>query len=113
MLYEVITILTPTEFLLEIDQLQNSTEYYPIRLAGAIHTTKKVDKTELNQLADKFLCKSEGELKTELQERIENLVKENKDSELKVVLNPKNETIAVWGNKIIDNVLFVPLLRVV
>jgi len=108
-----VLILTPTEFLLEIDQLQNSTEYYPIRLAGAIHTTKKVDKTELNQLADKFLCKSEGELKTELQERIENLVKENKDSELKVVLNPKNETIAVWGNKIIDNVLFVPLLRVI
>ena len=108
-----VLILTPTEFLLEIDQLRNSSEYYPIRLAGAIHTTKKVDKTELNQLADKFLRKTEGELKTELQEKIEKLVKESKDSELKVVLNPKNETIAVWGSKTHDNELFVPLLRVV
>ncbi|MFV0267369.1 MAG: GNAT family N-acetyltransferase [Draconibacterium sp.] len=108
-----VLILTPTEFLLEIDQLKNSSEYYPIRLAGAVHTTKKVDKKELNQLADIFLCKSEGELKNELQERIEKLVKESVDSELKVVLNPKNETIAVWGNKINENELFVPLLRVV
>ncbi len=52
-------------------------------------------------------------MKTDLHGIIEKLVKESKDSGLKVVLNPKNESIAVWGKKIQKNELVIPLLRVV
>ena len=110
--YNVI-ILTPTEFLLEIDQLQNASEYSPLRLAGSIHTTKKVDKTELNILADRFLNKARSEAKSDFQKKIEDLINNSKKPEIKIVLNPKAETIAIWGNLIKNKQLIVPLLRII
>jgi len=110
--YSVI-ILTPTEFLLEIDELRHTSEYSPVRLAGAIHTTKKVDKNQLNQIAEQFLYKSKGELKADFQSQIDSLIKESKKSELKVVLTPKSEMIAVWGSYTKGDEMIIPLLRLV
>ena len=108
-----VLILTPYEFLLEIDQLKNTPDYSPIRLAGSIHSTQKVDKDKLNLLAEQFLQKSNGELKTDLQSKINDLIKESKNSGLKVVLTPKGEIIAVWGFTVAQNTMTIPVLRVV
>ena len=109
--YDVL-ILSPIEFILEIDQLQNSLEYYPMRLSGSIHQLKKVGNKKLEILIDKFLEKKSGETKTDFNSTIENVLKDVRNSSINTVTNPQNQEIAFWGLHKTKNIIEIPFLRV-
>jgi predicted nucleic acid-binding protein/GNAT superfamily N-acetyltransferase len=109
--YDVL-ILSPLEFILEIDQLQNSSDYYPMRLSGSIHQFKKVGIRKLEILTDKFLEKKSGEIKADFNALIESVLKDVKNSSIKTVTNPSNQEIAFWGLHKTETIIEIPFLRV-
>ncbi|MDW3192727.1 MAG: GNAT family N-acetyltransferase [Cytophagales bacterium] len=79
-----IYIMSPDEFLIEIDSLINSSNYQPARLAGTSYEFGLVHSKELNMAVDEFLKNSEAEKKTDFKSSVSKLVS-NGNAHLKVV----------------------------
>lgn len=107
-----LTILNPTEFIIKIDEITNSSNYHPIRLAGAIQTTQKVENKKLEQLIDQFLNKRYSESKQSFRNLVNKVLQNIKEGNIKTVTCPLNGDIAFWGYTFLLNSVEVPFLRI-
>lgn len=106
-----ITILSPLEFILEIDKITSTISYHPSRLAGAIQTTKKVDNKEIEKLIDKFLVKRQSESKNDFKNTVNKVLQNLKISNIKTVTCLVNGDLAFWGYILQPNSVEVPFFR--
>jgi ribosomal protein S18 acetylase RimI-like enzyme/predicted nucleic acid-binding protein len=107
-----IAILNPLEFILKIDEIINSSNYHPIRLAGAIQTTQKVENKKIEQLIDRFLNKRFLESKQNFKNLVNRVLQNMKEGNIKIVTCPKNGDIAFWGYTFLSDSIEIPFLRI-
>jgi predicted nucleic acid-binding protein/GNAT superfamily N-acetyltransferase len=106
-----ITILNPLEFVLEIDRIISSSNYHPIRLAGATHTSQRVDNKSIEKLIDKFLNKPNSESKLSFKALVNRVLQNVKNGDIRTVTCPINGEIAFWGYIILQDAVEVPFFR--
>jgi predicted nucleic acid-binding protein/ribosomal protein S18 acetylase RimI-like enzyme len=105
-----IQMLTPQEFVLEIDQFINKEAYSPKILDGVVfHNVSKVKKSELNNYIDLFLMKSRSEKKAVFK-NIVNAEIAKKDSSLQVI-KLENNPLAFYSYNCSKKILAVPFIR--
>lgn len=107
-----ITILSPLEFILEIDKLTNTIEYHPKRLAGTIQTSQRVDNKKLFELIDRFLIHELAETKFEFSSSINRVLQSIKIGDIKLINCPIKGEIGLWGYLLHSDFMEVPFLRV-
>lgn len=108
-----ISIFNPLEFILEVDKLKKSTNYYPARLAGAKQSVSNVDAKTLKVLVNKFVSHSQGESKVQFSNRINQIVQNITDGSIKTVKCPTDGELAFWGYHLSPKSLEIPFIRVV
>lgn len=106
-----ITILYPVEFILEIDEITNTSTYNPSRLSGALQLTKKVNTSEIEILIDRFLYKRFSEPKIKLRNKIDHVLQNLRNGSIKTVICPDRGELAFWGYVIKSNKIEIPFFR--
>lgn len=107
-----VNILTPTEFILEIDELQHSNEYCPLRLWGTRNEQQKVDSERLKGCIDRFLINDSGEIKANFRRIVNTTIKEYESSTVNVISGTNGSDIGFWGYSTTRNALMIPFIRV-
>ena len=93
------SILRPSVFILEIDELKNKLLYEPVRLHGAQYEVKRPDSQELLVAIDQFFVNSQGEKKNEFRNMVSNTISDLKNSSVKIVISPKNEYVCFLSDR--------------
>ncbi|GAA3579439.1 GNAT family N-acetyltransferase [Snuella lapsa] len=106
-----VQVLRPIDFILLIDQLNNSSNYYSQRLAGVRYDYKKVRSKEVDFLVQTFLSKEKGEKKHVFRDIITSTACDLKKSEIKVVQDRNKSTLAIWGAKFCEEEVGVKFIR--
>lgn len=106
-----ITILNPVEFILEVDKITSSSNYYPIRLAGAIQTSQNVENIKVEQLIDKFV-NGPSESKRDLRNIVNKVLQNIRRGNIKTVFCPISGDIAFWGYIFLPDTVEVPFFRI-
>lgn len=109
-LYSV-KVLSPSEFILHIDQLKNKTNYNSVRLAGANYETKTIESSDINQLTELFISKEFDEKKHELSNKINSVIGDIKHSYIRIVKDNKADFIGFVAGTYNDNFLSITILR--
>lgn len=109
-LYSV-KVLTPSEFILHIDQLKNKSNYNSVRLAGANYETKNIESSDINQLTVLFISKELDEKKHELSDKINQIIGNIKNSYIKIVKDNKTDYIGFIAGTFTNNVFLITVLR--
>ncbi|MCP9237952.1 GNAT family N-acetyltransferase [Lewinella sp. JB7] len=104
-----VEILTPTEFIIRFDQIQNKSTYLPRNLGGMRIEYRRLRDHEIDVCIDQFYD-SNIERKAEFKSRFKNLIT-HRDNISKIVLSDRN-ILAVIIYKIENEVLSVQLLRI-
>lgn len=106
-----VSILRPSEFILEIDELKNRRLYEPIRLQGARYESRRIGSSELLPTIDSFLNKESGEKKSEFQNLVVSTASDPKNSLAKVIISPSGELISFYGLRFNLDSLRVEFIR--
>lgn len=106
-----ISILRPSEFILEIDELKNRRLYEPIRLQGARFEIKRIDSSALLVAIDEFLDKELGERKVEFQKRVLSICSDTKNSLVKIISSPNGELCSLYGMRFSEDAVNVEFIR--
>ncbi|MFV8269501.1 GNAT family N-acetyltransferase [Flavobacterium sp. GT2N3] len=109
-LYSV-RVLTPSEFILHIDQLKNKDNYNSVRLAGANYETKSIESSDINQLAGLFISKELDEKKHELSDKINSVIGNFKNSYIRIVKDSRTEYIGFVAGTFTNEVFSITVLR--
>lgn len=109
-LYSV-RVLTPSEFILHIDQLKNKDNYNSVRLAGANYETKSIESSDINHLAGLFISKELDEKKHELSDKINNVIGNFKNSYIRIVKDSQTEYIGFVAGTFTNEVFSITVLR--
>lgn len=109
-LYSV-KVLTPSEFILHIDQLKNKDNYNSVRLAGANYDTKTIESTDINHLTGLFISKELNEKKHELSDKINLVIGNIKNSYIRIVKDNKTNYIGFVAGTFTNNVFSITVLR--
>jgi ribosomal protein S18 acetylase RimI-like enzyme/predicted nucleic acid-binding protein len=107
-----ISILNPLEFILEIDRITSTSNYHPIRLAGAIQTTQRVENKKIELLIGKFQNKQFQESKQDFKNIVNKVLQNIKTGNIKTVTCPVNGDIAFWGYIILTDSMEVTFFRI-
>jgi predicted nucleic acid-binding protein/GNAT superfamily N-acetyltransferase len=112
-IYETIgiSILRPSEFILEIDELRNRRLYEPIRLQGTNYFVKRVDSNSLVDVIDIFLNKEYGEKKKQFQDLVFSITSNPKTASAKLVISSSDNPISFYGVADSSNSLDIKFLR--
>lgn len=105
-----IEILSPTEFLLQIDTIINEEKYIGDRLGGTQIEIRKAKSEELRIIETKFVKTSFKEKKGSLKTKIKDCCL-NEESHIKVILN-KNSLIGIWSRFKKNQQLLINILRI-
>ena len=106
-----IQVLNPTDFILEIDEANNKTNYYSSRLAGVQSNYKPLQSYEAEKLIQTFLARDLHEKKHELRDKLASLSGDIKKSKTMIVENSEKDIMGFWSAKIGEHSLEVKLLR--
>ncbi|MBD2455380.1 GNAT family N-acetyltransferase [Nostoc sp. FACHB-87] len=108
-----LSVLTPNELLIQLDELHNKPDYQPIRLAGTLLKQIPVQKGQEDLLTNYFNCQNQGETKTEFQQQLRRFLTESEKFNCYIVIEDKNQPLAlfVYGKHKRDE-LEIPLIRV-
>lgn len=107
-----ITILRPSEFILELDEIYNTTSYQPVRLAGVNYNINKVSRSDVSDLTISFLFGREQESKKDFEDRVINLTGNVKDSEIKVVKDNDNKVALIAKTNCENGICEIPIIRI-
>ncbi|MDP1815366.1 MAG: GNAT family N-acetyltransferase [Leadbetterella sp.] len=107
-----ISILSPSQLILEIDRIKNTSNYFPSRLAGTIQTVQNVNKKDYDNLIDKFINSKENEHKKEFKCLLEKVIENYNQGQISVVSCPNEKEIGFWGFVKRNEELEVHFLRV-
>ncbi|CAM1360717.1 Acetyltransferase [Tenacibaculum litopenaei] len=106
-----VQVLRPTDFILEIDEINNKTNYYSSRLAGVQSNYKPIQSLETDQLVEIFLVREQSEKKHELRDILTSLSGDVKNSKTMIVKNKNGDIIGVWAGRINNDIFEIKLLR--
>ena len=106
-----VSILRPSEFILEIDELKNRRLYEPIRLQGARYESRRIGSSELLTAIDSFLDKEAGEKKSEFQNLVVSTASDPQKSLSKVIISPEGELISFYGLLFCEDCIRVEFIR--
>lgn len=109
-LYSV-KVLTPSEFILHIDQLKNKNNYNSVRLCGANYETKSIESSDINQLAGLFISKELDEKKHELSDKINRVIGNFKNSYIRIVKDSQTDYIGFVAGTFTNEVFLITVLR--
>lgn len=109
-LYSV-KVLTPSEFILHVDQLKNKDNYNSVRLAGANYETKTIESSDINQLTGLFISKELNEKKHELSDKIDIVIGNIKNSYIRIVKDNKINYIGFVAGTFTNDVFSITVLR--
>lgn len=108
-----LSIVRPTELIVQIDALGAETEYQPVRLAGTHIEKRRVHRQEEPFLTDAFQSSGQGETKTDFQRSLRRFIAGSEEFECFVVLEGEEKPLAliVYGRGK-KHELEIPMLRV-
>ncbi|WP_418502082.1 GNAT family N-acetyltransferase [Flagellimonas sp.] len=106
-----VQILTPTDFILMLDQINNSSNYISTRIAGVNVDYHQIQSKEVLALVDCFLKPQLGEKKHELRDSITSITGNVNESKVKVIKDKDEEKLGFWATVLKKNCLSVPLIR--
>ena len=106
-----VQILTPTEFILMLDQVNNSSNYVSTRIAGVNVDYNQLGSREISPLVDCFLRKHRGEKKHELRNALTSITGNVNESKVKVIKDKDGTKLGFWAAAFKKNILSVPLIR--
>jgi len=105
-----IQVFTPHEFIIEIDQLQNKQQYFPLKLKGvSFHSIEKVSSNELDNHIN-FFFKSQFEKKKDFRELVNKEVLQIKSSKIKII-RQENIAIAFFAYKYENTSMIISFVR--
>jgi predicted nucleic acid-binding protein len=105
-----IEILSPTEFLLQMDNIINEERYIGNRLAGTQVKMRNAKGDEVEQIVNKFIKIGEKEKKKTFKKNVNDCCTSS-TGQLQVILR-NEKLIGVWGIEMLNQVLSIRLLRV-
>lgn len=104
-----ITILRPSDFIIQLDEIFNKTKYYPKQLIGTKIVQSAISAIHVNDIIDKFLFVNER--KTEFRKKINELLADPENIDA-ITINQENDFLAfVILDKRDNDKLVVPVLR--
>ncbi|HEA20087.1 hypothetical protein LCGC14_1201520 [marine sediment metagenome] len=106
-----VQILTPTEFILMLDQINNRSNYVSTRIAGVNVDYNQLESREISPLVDCFLRKQRGEKKHELRNTLTSITGNVNGSKVKVIKDKDRKKLGFWAAELKRNVLSIPLIR--
>ena len=108
-----LSIVQPTELIVQIDELGAETEYQPVRLAGTHIEKQRVHRGQEFFLTDAFQSAGQGETKTDFLRCLRRFIADSEEFECFVVLEGQQKLLAliVYGRGK-EHELEIPLLRV-
>lgn len=106
-----LTIITPLELILKIDQIQNKEIYNPSKLAGANYHTSKPTSNEISELIVKFTSIELGEKRYIFKDTVTHLAGETYNS-IFLVKSSENEFEAFWGYHNNPDSIIIKFIRV-
>jgi len=106
-----VQILTPTEFILMLDQINNRENYISTRIAGVNVDYKQLESKEISPLVNCFLRKQKGEKKHELRNALTSITGNVTGSKVKVINDRSGKKLGFWAAELKENVLSTPLIR--
>lgn len=106
-----VRVLRPTDFILEIDEINNKTNYYSSRLAGVHSNYKQIQSLESKEIVDIFLARDQSEKKHEFRDTLTSLSGDVKNSKIMIVKNGVGDSIGLWAGKIEDDTFEIKILR--
>ena len=106
-----VTPLSPTDLVIEVDQVRNTASYHPARLRGTSIQVDQVERRQRETIEDIFLNNALGERKSDFRRRLSSLLPSRASLNTKVVLK-ENEPVALYSfDGTSPNILAVPCLR--
>ena len=106
-----VQILTPTEFILMLDQVNNSSNYVSTRIAGVNVDYNQLESRDISPLVDCFLRKQRGEKKHELRNTLTSITGNVNGSKVKVIKDKDGTKLGFWAAELKKSVLSIPLIR--
>ena len=106
-----INILSPTDFILMIDQLNNGSDYLATRLAGVNFDYKTIEAKELDSIVNSFLDKAKNEKKHELKNKLTPVAIKPPNSRFKIVTDRKGNKLGFWAGSYKDMTLTIVAIR--
>ena len=108
-----LSIIHPTDLIIQLDELRANPEYQPIRLAGTLLEQNRVHSGQETILNDYFQSNKQGETKAEFQQSLRRFLAEPNKFECLVVLERQNKPLAlVIYDRHKRYELEIPILRV-
>src|SRR5205085_4278953 len=108
-----LTIIRPTDLIIQLDELRREAEYLPQRLAGTLSEIRLVQSGQEQALTNRFQASAHGESKASFQQRLRKLLANPKRNSCYVALDINKLPIALFAyDKELPHSLDMPLLRV-
>lgn len=105
-----IEVLSPTEFILNVDKLVNNINYNSTRLAGANYNYRNPNAEEIDDIIESFLNCSKGEKKSELRNCLTKYIGDVEYSIIKIVQDTQGYK-GIWLGKQTDVSIDIKLIR--
>lgn len=108
-----LSILSPTDLVIKLDEVRKNTEYQPVLLAGTFLRHVRINSGKETILYDCFQAVKQGETKVEFQQKLRRFVAESDKFECLVATEGENQPIAlVVYDRHKQQELEIPMLRV-
>lgn len=108
-----LSILSPTDLVIKLDEVRRNTEYQPVLLAGTFLRHVRINTGKETILYNCFQAVKQGETKAEFQQKLRRFVAESDKFECLVATEGENQPIAlVVYDRHKQQELEIPLLRV-
>ncbi len=108
-----ISVLRPSDLIIEIDSLYREQEYQPARLAGTLYEISKVQSKQESLLVDTFQNQAQGETKSNLKDQLRQLLSSPRDTECLVAWTHQEEPIGLIAyRQTCSDVIDISLFRV-
>ena len=108
-----LTVIHPTDLIIQLDEIRRNPEYQPVRLAGTVLKYVRVhnwQKSILNEYCQYF---TQGDTKDYLQQQLRQFISESHKFDCLIILEGENQPLAlVVYNKHNKHELEIPLIRV-
>jgi len=109
-----ISVLRPSDLIIEIDSLSRKREYQPARLAGTLYEISKVQSKQESLLIKTFQNQSDGEKRTNLKDQLRRLLSSPHDTECLVAWTHEKKPVGLIAYNCGDaDTLDVSLLRAI
>lgn len=105
-------VLSPTDFILMVDELSNTFDYYSFRLAGATYEQAKIKSNEITSIITIFSGVNGKEKQHELRDSIVKCASDAENGIVRVVKNSEGERVAVYSLLIEKNKLEICSIRI-